>query len=52
MKRRTGIKLYKPRKTYKHRQIRREPRKPYIKKIKYILEAAKNKTTEVFLGSS
>ena len=30
MKRRARIKLYKPRKIYKHRQIRRGRRKPYI----------------------
>ena len=47
MKRRTRIKLYKPRKIYKLRQTRRGRRKPYIKKIYiyilYILEAVKSK---------
>ena len=49
MKRRTRIKLYKPRKIYKHRRIRRGRGKPYIKKNKiYFGSGKKQKGRGVF----
>ena len=48
MERRTRIKLYKPRKIYNHGRIRRGHGKPYIKKMKYILEVAKKKRQRCF----